>query len=257
MTAYRTRAVNTATESRNRIHSDDVARAHGFRGGLVPGVVDYAYLTHPVVERWGVGWLERGTLAARFLKPLYDGDEVVVELDAAGALELRNGDGELCATGSASAAGASGGEPLADGEPVEQPPPAASAENFRRRPWFAALRGAVAAAEAAGYLDRIGEGLPLYRERRLVHPGQLLGFANDILMANFTLGPWIHTESSVANLGTLGWEEPFAVRAQVAGLGERRGHELVELDVGITGEDERPVARIRHHAIYRLRSAVS
>ena len=45
-------ARNTASESSNLIHSDEVARRYGFRGGLVPGVTDYAYLTRPVVERW-------------------------------------------------------------------------------------------------------------------------------------------------------------------------------------------------------------
>ena len=30
-------AYNHATESENKIHSDEVARRYGFRGGLVPG----------------------------------------------------------------------------------------------------------------------------------------------------------------------------------------------------------------------------
>ena len=35
---YTMTARNPATGSENRIHADDVARRHGFRGGLVPGV---------------------------------------------------------------------------------------------------------------------------------------------------------------------------------------------------------------------------
>ena len=35
-TVYRVRAHNAATESENKIHHDDVAQRHGFRGGLVP-----------------------------------------------------------------------------------------------------------------------------------------------------------------------------------------------------------------------------
>jgi len=35
---YRVKARNTSTSSENKIHDDAVARAYGFRGGLVPGV---------------------------------------------------------------------------------------------------------------------------------------------------------------------------------------------------------------------------
>src|SRR5215212_7877734 len=53
-------AFNTATASTNKIHDDDVAREYGFRGGLVPGVDVYAYLTHLPVREWGRAWLEDG-----------------------------------------------------------------------------------------------------------------------------------------------------------------------------------------------------
>jgi acyl dehydratase len=100
---YRVQAYNTATASENRIHDDAVARRFGFRGGLVPGVDVYAYLTHPIVARFGRPWLERGRVAARFLKPVYDGEEVVVTAagDEALAIEARNAAGELCATAQA------------------------------------------------------------------------------------------------------------------------------------------------------------
>jgi hypothetical protein len=44
----------------NRIHEDGLARAYGFKGGLVPGVIVYGWMTHPVVEILGRDWLERG-----------------------------------------------------------------------------------------------------------------------------------------------------------------------------------------------------
>ena len=50
---YRIEAVNTAKESENKIHDDQVARRFGFKGGLVPGVEVYAYMTHLPVARWG------------------------------------------------------------------------------------------------------------------------------------------------------------------------------------------------------------
>ena len=35
---FRVRAHNTAADTENKINDDRVAAAHGFRGGLVPGV---------------------------------------------------------------------------------------------------------------------------------------------------------------------------------------------------------------------------
>ena len=55
----------------NKIHEDDLARQYGFKGGLVPGVTVYAWMTHPVVEAFGLAWLERGTFESRFAKPIY------------------------------------------------------------------------------------------------------------------------------------------------------------------------------------------
>jgi len=46
-------AFNTALDSENKIHDDDVARRFGFSGGLVPGVDVYAYLTWGPVSTWG------------------------------------------------------------------------------------------------------------------------------------------------------------------------------------------------------------
>jgi len=64
---YRVKARNTSERSENKIHDDAVARQYGFRGGLVPGVTVYAYMTHPLVEAFGTGWLERGTASVRFV----------------------------------------------------------------------------------------------------------------------------------------------------------------------------------------------
>jgi len=76
---HRVRAHNGSEASENKIHDDAVARQYGFAGGLVPGVTDYAYMTRPLIEALGLEWLEHGRLSARFLKPIYEGDDVTVE----------------------------------------------------------------------------------------------------------------------------------------------------------------------------------
>ena len=57
---------------------DAVARTYGFRGGLVPGVTVYAYLTRPLVEALGPPWLGRGTASVRFVRPVFEDEEVTV-----------------------------------------------------------------------------------------------------------------------------------------------------------------------------------
>src|SRR5687768_12940045 len=113
--AYRVQACNLSHASENKIHDDDVAQRFGFRGGLVPGVEVYAYMTHLPVARWGLAWLARGTAECRFLKPVYDGKIAVVSgTEAGGALSLEvESEGELCATGSAALPDESGSPPEA------------------------------------------------------------------------------------------------------------------------------------------------
>src|SRR5688500_15127724 len=106
--------------SENKIHDDDVARRFGFRGGLVPGVEVYAYMTHLPVAHWGVAWLERGTAECRFLKPVYDGKIVTVNAsETGGELAIKvESEGELCASGTAALPHESGSAPrFSDGAP--------------------------------------------------------------------------------------------------------------------------------------------
>src|SRR5262249_45051855 len=86
---YRVTARNTSIQSENRIHDDETARRYGFRGGLVPGVTVYAYLTHPLTSFFGRAWLERGTATVRFVKPIFEGDSVIVS----GSVTGRDGAG--------------------------------------------------------------------------------------------------------------------------------------------------------------------
>src|ERR1700758_5114384 len=102
--AYRVQAYNTAKLSENKMHDDTVARRFGFSGGLVPGVDVMAYMMHLPVATWGRAFLERGLIDARFVKPVYDGEDVGLRArESDGVLELEvESRGEICATGSAS-----------------------------------------------------------------------------------------------------------------------------------------------------------
>jgi acyl dehydratase len=258
---HRLRAFNTATESTNRIHDDEVARQLGFRGGLVPGVDVYAYLCHLPAERWGRDWLERGTISARFSSPVYDGDEITVTgaPDGDGAIDLVLTDptGVRCAEGRATLPAEPPEPPSPSdwpaGDPPDHPPPVTAAI-LTTRP-LGALAVTFRADRAGEYLDDVRSHLPVFRAERLAHPGWLLRFANYVLTANVRLGPWIHVESAVQLHRPVVDGEVVATRALVTDEFERKGHRFVTLDV-LQLVDERPVARTVHTAIYQPRGSV-
>ena len=257
---YTLTAFNTATASANKIHDDEVARRLGFRGGLVPGVDVFAYLCHLPSERWGVAWLERGTISARFDAPVYDGDEIVVTATPAGAdaleLVLVDPTGARCATGRATlpadrpAPDAPDASEWPSGPPPDDPP-AATPETLTAGP-MGSIDATWHADRSLDYLDDIREALPLYRDGAAAHPGWLLRFANYVLTANVRLGPWIHVGSEVQLLGIVAEGDRVETRAKVVDVRERGGHHFVDLDV-LQVVGDRPVTRIAHTAIYRPR----
>jgi acyl dehydratase len=259
------KAFNTATASNNKIHDDEVARSYGFAGGLVPGVDVYAYLTHTPVERWGSAFLERGTMFARFHRPVYDGDQITVEAVDDGehedvmTLTLLDPKDEMCATASvslpATAPAPSRVDDFAAG-PVPAEPPDASRELLAGRPGFGSLEFGFHAEQAPSYLRDVGETLPLYAQSRVAHPGWLLRSANYVLTANVRLGPWIHVSSAVQHHGLVHDGDEVSTRANVIDEFERKGHRFVVLDVLMLANFTRPVMRVEHTAIYEPRRTV-
>jgi acyl dehydratase len=259
---YRVVARNTATASANKIHDDAVARRYGFAGGLVPGVDVYAYMTHPPAAAWGLDWLERGSMRARFLAPVYEGEEVVVVAGELGpspgehrmALELRGPDGAVRASGEAQLPEDTVPRPSGDWAAVDQAddPPEASPACLAAGTALALAPHGFHADNAAEYLAEIGESLPLYTDHGVAHPGWLLRDANRVLSANVRLGPWIHVESVVQHHGLV-HDGVVHARATVTREWEHKGHRFVELDVGLVTGDDRVVAHVVHTAIYRPR----
>jgi len=85
-------AVNTAADSENRIHNDQVAAEYGFREGLVPGVTVYGYMASAAIERLGIDWLHRGSMDVRFFQPFYDGEDVAISVTGEGRVKVDAGD---------------------------------------------------------------------------------------------------------------------------------------------------------------------
>jgi acyl dehydratase len=244
--SFYVRAVNTAADSENRIHDDRVAAEYGFRGGLVPGVTIYGYLASAAIERLGEEWLSCGAMDVRFFEPFYEGEQVAISI-----AELDVGRIQVAAGSRASATAwiDDGGNSIA--YPPEQP--------LTDR--VIASREAMLADKVLGTIEKTldlsepGMSAPLdafIGSERLAHPAILLALANEILIRNMILGPWIHASSEIRNASPARDGDHLHVRGKIVDAYERKGHELVALDVAILCGD-RLVSRIRHTAIWKPR----
>lgn len=264
---YRVRAHNAATASENKIHDDTVARQYGFKGGLVPGVTVYAYMTQPVMREWGRPWLERGTMSARFIKPVYEGEFVTVTLTTSEGDVPRfdvvacNEAGETCAVGQASLPAAR--LPLPDVSrfaraPLPNPRPPVSEEALRALTQPGSIEQTFDRdhGDAATYFADVREEFAgLDAPGAPASSGYLIRYANYALAENVRLNPWIHVSSEVTHFDTLASGEAFSVRSRITDLFERKGHRFVRMDVLIVAGDERPIMFVDHTAIYDIRRA--
>lgn len=257
-------AHNFAEKSANKIHDNDVAARMGYLGGLVPGVALYAYMTVPLARDFGADWIASGAMSAKFIQPIYAGEEVKVhahvehESPLSVALRLNNPLGELCAVGTATMP-----ESHNPVDPARYPWRSMPANKLPARvnaltkgmplgslridPGKAAYGG-----EFVGLLEELVETLPLYTGPNAPwHPALIPMRANRLLAENVDLGPWIHTASDMEHHALPQPGEEIWLRGFVADAFEKRGHEMVTLDLAALGENDRPLARILHTAIIR------
>jgi hypothetical protein len=257
-------AFNPVPESENRIHSDEVAREYGFRGGLVPGVVVSAYLLHPAAVAWGRDFIERGRSHVVVHSPVYDGERFRVELESASEdryeAALFDDRGTRCASASVSLP-----------ERAPEPPPirhdairprdaerAVATRAVMERLRVSGL-GAMPArwnesAEITTYLASAGEMAPVFHRDRLANPAFVLGLTNWLLGANVKMSPWLHLETHAQSYRAIEPGAELVAEAAIADLFDKKGHEFVDVDVTIYGrEDHLAVASVRLRAIYRMR----
>jgi acyl dehydratase len=259
-------AHNDAAASANKIHDDTVARQYGFRGGLVPGVSVYAYMTYPLVDSFGEAWLTRGAVQVQFAKPIYEGDRVTVTgtVKAVAESEVRfdlastNAEGVVCGVSTAALPTARGTAP----DPTEIPIGPRQAPQVPIS-WDAVVVGqplpplplTVTQQDNEEYCHTHADDLVLYRGTRgFVHPGILLRQCNRIFSEHFILGPWIHVASDITTYRPCQVGETLEIRGVPVQKFEKKGHEFVVLDVLIHTAGE-AVQRVKHTCIFRPRQS--
>ena len=230
---FRIRAHNTAADSENKIHDDRVAAAHGFRGGLVPGVTVYGYMVPAIIDRFGRGWIELGGISVRFLSPCYEGETVVVRC-AESTVTAGREDGSLYSSGTV----IENSDCRPDSYPEHPLPamenrPLASPETITPGLPLGAIRA------------------PLDVELEMAIPERLLRMANEILVRNFRMSPWIHAASDVSHHRLAACGQEITVTGAIRECFERKGRRFAVAGLSLSAEGQ-AIATVRHTFIYQL-----
>lgn len=266
--SYEAIAFNPVPESENRIHSDEVAKAYGFRGGLVPGVVVSAYLLHPAAVAWGRDWLERGHAHVVVRSPVYDGERFRVEVEGATArgceATLIDDRGVRCASATVTLPDEAPEPPVVRHDerlPRDAERPAASRavmERLRAEGLGAMPARWSEAAEITSYFRSAVEMAPVFHRDGYANPGFVLGLTNWLLAANVRMSPWLHLETDAQAYRAIEPGAELVAEAAIADLFDRKGHQFVDVDVTVYGRgDSRVYSSIRLRAIYRMRGAAA
>jgi len=264
--SFSAEAFNQVPESENRIHGDEIARAYGFRGGLVPGVSVSACLLHPAAVAWGRDWLERGHAHVVVSSPLYDGERFRVEVVRASDADYEarlvvDARETLCATAEVTLPAAAPAPPVRRGDPMlardaERPIAARDVMQHLRATGLRALRARWSeTAEITRYLRDANSMAPVFRETGLANPAFVLGLSNWVLGRNVRMDAWLHLETHSQHFRAIEPDTELLVEAAIADLFEKKGHEFVDVDVAVFGaRDDAAYASVRLRAIYRLRA---
>jgi hypothetical protein len=232
---FRVQAHNAAGDSENKIHDDRVASAYGFRGGLVPGVTVYGYMIPPVLEQLGDAWLDHGGIAVRFHAPCYEGASVVARCDGS-AVTAEQEDGTLYASGVVEINNDSDSPP--DTYTVHPLPemdlrPVASSQTILPATPLGSIRQTLDVQDPAAI------------------PERLLHMANQILVRNFRMSPWIHAGSHVRHHRLAACGQEITVTGAIQECFERKGRRFAVAGIAMSAENQ-PVASVRHTFIYQL-----
>ncbi len=246
------------------IHDDESARAYGYRGALVPGIILYGYMADLVVHEWGMDWVARGTMHSRSRRPVYEGDPLTiltepVQEDAAGlsvAMEIRDAEGNLVATGGASLPHAAPAQPDISEfpvDPIADPLRPIEAGGFRPGDRFGSKATLVTAEDLVNSLAMFGQRWPAYAREGIIHPGRYPQAATHNALASYALPtPSIFVAATTQHLGVAHVGAELTTSGHVVAAYERKGNHYTD-QRHVVFADRRPVALVDRTSIYAAR----
>jgi len=259
--------LGTSAHYAGSTHDPETARKFGYRSALIPGAFLYGFMTQQAVAEWGMEWVQRGAVDARFRRPAFDGDELVLHAsplrrDATGwrvDMEIHDAEGHLVASGGV-------------GLPVAAPPPPDMREHpilpiGADRPSVAAgelvegtrlgTRNLVLTAEAhAQSLADFGESWPSYTELGIAHSGLLLRISmGDANASRRFPTPVILVAAAAEHLGVVRTGDRLSTSGVVTSVYERKGNHYFDSEELLIANGRTPVARFHRTSIYAVRAA--
>lgn len=254
---YKPIAINHSEASENRIHSDEVAARYGFRGGLVPGVAVFGYMTHPLTSQLGADWLGHAQLSVRLLKPAYDGERLNIAMTQptpeSCQVDCLNDQQILLAR-------------LNVEIPSMLPPmdPLAAVEGAISAPervdigWdvitleqpFPAISWTVTEDDNRTYSQHVADDLQVYKDG-VAHPHFIQHWCNQVLSRRFIMPAWIHAGTEMTFRRTLRVGDLVEIRAIPTDKWERKGHEFIKVYIAFMVDGE-PAVEASHTAIFKV-----
>lgn len=261
-------AFNQSPDSSNRIHSDEVAKEFGFKGGLVPGVTVSSYLTHPAVEAWGMDWLNRGRVRVVVRKPLYDTYNFTVDLSDATNNSYRailtDQEGTHCADAFVDTPTELPEPPSMRGDPLlkkGQDIPQATLEEMQKlrdKGMFGLVARWDDKNNMTHYL-RDSQKMPellSFSGGAYANTSYMLGLTNWVLAGNAYMNPWIHLQTESQNFTAVPNGSELICECAITDLFEKKQHQFVDVVVDVYFRDTgRAAMTSKLRAIYKLRGS--
>lgn len=247
---------------RGSVHDGAVARRMGFKAALVPGAFIYGHVSRIAVDAWGVDWIRRGRMGARFRRPVYDGDVLTAEVsvlvdtgsDRRSEVSLRNEDGEEVAAGWVAMPLAEPVPPAVADLPVlplPDPPQAVEPGGMAVGTRLGSRNEVLTGEEFRRSLAAFDERHPLYLAGGLVHSGCLIRRTMFDANRSFRFpAPVVFVSGEAEHFAPVSPGQRLATSGTVTAAYERKGRHYFETEELLVVDGARVAARFRRTSIY-------
>ncbi len=271
----------------NIIHSTEGAARFGFSGALVGGVTVYSWAVPALIETLGEDWLDSGWIDFRLRRPVYPGDRITTRVSPllppegspepphtlpplGGDAEGRGGSltveftmakesGEVCIAGTAGQGEGEFYQDLAVAQnripvPAADPPTLLTPENLPIGEDLPAMAVPMSTEDAEVYADQFArDSHPRWRgDGARLHPGWIAGRCVRLTKHTYHYPAGIHAGSQIQMLAPAQAGQTLVVSGHVTDGYRRKEHEYCLLDVIISDESGKDIARLRHRTIYQV-----
>lgn len=243
---------------RGSIHEDSVAQRMGYRAALLPGAFVYTYAARLAVSAWGIDWVERGAISARFRRPVFNGDLLTIAAQAADAdgshrLTVTNQLGEEVVTGTL-------GPPAHETPRAElifqqhrDPREAIDAARMRPGTRFNTAERILTAEDLTASRSAMAEAHPVFLQNDVAHPGCLVRLTMDDVLRSFALPmPPIFTAVETRHFCAVRPGDRVSTSAVATEVFERGGKHYFVSEEYLVLDGDRIAARHRRTNLFQI-----